>query len=66
MFSAGRHRQDYVPNRNRLSGVVDEASASRSEDPGFEFRLRRDFFSGSSHTSDLKDRSARCQYTVTG
>ena len=30
-----------------------KASASRAEDPGFESRLRRDFF-GSSHTSDLK------------
>ena len=30
-----------------------KASASGAEDPGFEFRLRRDF-SGSSHTSDLK------------
>ena len=29
------------------------ASASRKADPGFESRLRRDF-SGSSHTSDLK------------
>ena len=31
-----------------------KASASGAEDPGFESRLRRDFFSGSSHTSDLK------------
>ena len=30
-----------------------KASASRAEDPGFESRLRRDFF-GLSHTSDLK------------
>ena len=30
-----------------------KASALRSEDPGFESRLHRDF-SGSSHTSDLK------------
>ena len=30
-----------------------KASASRAEDPGFEFHLRRDF-AGSSHTSDLK------------
>ena len=28
-----------------------KASASRAEDPGFEFRLRQDFF-GLSHTSD--------------
>ena len=30
-----------------------KASASKVEDPGFESRLRRDFF-GSSHTSDLE------------
>ena len=35
-----------------LSGLVVKSSASGAEDPGFEFRLRRDF-SGSSHTSDL-------------
>ena len=34
-----------------LVGLVDKASASRAEDPGFESRLRRDF-SRSSHTSD--------------
>ena len=38
---------------HRLVGLVVKASASRTEDPGFESRLRRDF-SGSSHTSDLK------------
>ena len=38
---------------DRLVGLVVKASASRAEDPGFEFCLRRDF-SGSSHTSDLK------------
>ena len=38
----------------RLAGLVVKASASRAEDPGFESRLCRDFFSGSSHTSDLK------------
>ena len=37
----------------RLAGLVDRASASGAEDPGFESRLRQDF-SGSSHTSDLK------------
>ena len=37
----------------RLVGLVVKASASRAENPGFEFRLRRDF-SGSSCTSDLK------------
>ena len=31
-----------------------KASASRAEDPGFEFRLRRDFIGVESHTSDLK------------
>ena len=39
---------------DRLVGLVVKASASRAEDPGFDSRLRRDFFSGSSHTSDLK------------
>ena len=37
----------------RLVGLVVKASASGTEDPGFESRLRQDF-SGSSHTSDLK------------
>ena len=36
-----------------LVGPVVKASTSRTEDKGFESRLRRDF-SGSSHTSDLK------------
>ena len=38
---------------DHLAGLVDKASASGAEGPGFESRLRRDF-SGSSHTSDLK------------
>ena len=38
----------------RLVGLVVKASASREEDPEFQSRLRRGFFSGSSHTSDLK------------
>ena len=38
---------------DRLDGLVGKASASRVEDPGFEFHLLRDF-SGSSHTSDSK------------
>ena len=38
---------------HRLVGLVVKASAPRAEDPGFESRLRWDFFSGSSHTSDL-------------
>ena len=40
-----------VSQVHRLAGLVVKASASG--DPGFEYRLRRDF-SGSSHTSDLK------------
>ena len=38
---------------DRLAVLVVKASASGVEDPGFESRLRRDFF-GSSHISDLK------------
>ena len=38
----------------RLVGLVVKVSASKAEGPGFESRLQRDFFSGSSHTSDLK------------
>ena len=38
---------------DRLVGLVVKASTSRAEDPGFESRLRRDFFSESSHTSDV-------------
>ena len=37
----------------RLVGLVVKVSACRSEDPGFDSRLRRDFC-GSSLTSDLK------------
>ena len=39
---------------NRLVGLLVKASPTRAEDPGFDFRLRRGDFSGSSHTSDLK------------
>ena len=39
---------------DRLAGLVVKASVSGAEDPGFESRLLRDFFSGLSHTSDLK------------
>ena len=39
---------------DRLVGRVVKASTSRAEDPGFDSRLRRGDFSGSSHTSDLK------------
>ena len=38
---------------DRLVGLVVKKSASRTEDPEFESRLRLDF-SGLSHTSDLK------------
>ena len=41
-----------VTNDDRLVGLVVKASSSRAEDPGFESRLRRDFFPGLSHTSD--------------
>ena len=44
----------HLHTSHRLAGLVVKASASREEDPGFESRLRRDFFPGSSHTSDLK------------
>ena len=30
--------------RDRFTGLVVKTSASRAEDPGFESRLRRDFF----------------------
>ena len=39
---------------NRVVGLVVKAPVSRAEDPGFESRLRRNFFGGSSQTSDLK------------
>ena len=35
-----------VSARDRLVGLVVKASASRAEDPGFESRLRREFFGG--------------------
>ena len=34
---------------NRLVGLVVKASASRAEGPGFESRLRRDFFRAKSY-----------------
>ena len=37
-----------------LVGLVVKASASRTEDPGFEFRLRQDFSGVESYYSDLK------------
>ena len=38
------YRRDGSAQTNRLVGLVVKASASRPEDPGFESRLRRDFF----------------------
>ena len=38
---------------DRLAGLVFKVAVSRTEDPRFESRLRRDFPS-SSHTGDLK------------
>ena len=40
-----------LTDNNRLVGLAVKASASRAEDPGFEYHLRRDF-SRSSHNSD--------------
>ena len=37
------------PQEDRLVGLVVKASASRAEGPGFESRLRRDFFGVESH-----------------
>ena len=42
------------PPAYRLAGLAVKASASRADDPGCESRLRRGFFPGSSHTSELK------------
>ena len=36
----------HLPAADRLVGLVVRASASRAEGPGFESRLRRDFFGG--------------------
>ena len=41
-------------SHHRLVGPVVKAYASRAEDSGFESRLRRGDFFGSSHTSDFK------------
>ena len=38
---------------HRLVGLVVKASASRADDPGFDFLFRRDF-PGLSHINDLK------------
>ena len=34
---------DPIPHHFRLVGLVVKASASRTDDPGFESHLRRDF-----------------------
>ena len=39
-----RHRLKRYMEQDRLVGLVVKASASRAEGPGFESRLRRDFF----------------------
>ena len=46
-------RAQVVRTQYRLAGLVVKASASGAEDPGFESRLRQDFY-GSSRTSDFK------------
>ena len=44
-MNSSRHFKGGVhPFENRLVGLVVKASASRAEGPGFESRLRRDFF----------------------
>ena len=41
---SGQHLGRSPSLSHRLVGLVVKASASRAEDPGFESRLRRDFF----------------------
>ena len=45
-FSPQRVLFSFLLLNNHLVGLVVKASASRAEDPGFESRLRRDFFRG--------------------
>ena len=54
------HCPDHVTSTSsflldRLVGLVVKASGSGAEDPGFDSCLRRDFFPGSNHTSDLNN-----------
>ena len=42
--SQERSTESSALERDRLVGPVVKVSASRAEDPGFEFRLCRDFF----------------------
>ena len=57
MVSMQRRDARKTRTGDRLASLVVNASASGTEDPGFESRLRLDF-SGSSHTSDLKTGTA--------
>ena len=41
---ASMHTIPLLLSLDRLIGLVVKASASRAEDPGFECRLRQDFF----------------------
>ena len=57
LTSGANRRRESVPwtavnvsCRVLLVGLVVKASASRAEDPGFESRLRRDFFGGPPRT----------------
>ena len=53
-FASQKTHSVQIASCFQFTGLVVKASASGAEDPGFESRLRRDFFGGSSHTSDLK------------
>ena len=44
---------DQDSTQHRLDGLVVDASSSRAADPGLTSRLNCEYFSGSSHTSDL-------------
>ena len=44
LAEAGGDPVSQSPSRDRLVGLVVKASASRAGGPGFESRLRRDFF----------------------
>ena len=43
-YTGGAQENADALAEDRLVGLVVKASASRAEDPGFESRLRRDFF----------------------
>ena len=44
LLGRGADNKQTFPSLDRLVGLVVKASASRAEGPGFESRLRRDFF----------------------